>query len=148
MDYLEILNGILEQERNLLDLILAEQKQVRKDVTERNMERLVVNIQTLDILSNQYHELEERRVTAYETAKEAMGGKDVLLGNPLYHSVHQKLAASRVENDSLNRYISVTQSFIQGILDNALPKRRNMVYSASGKVVHSAPEALLLDALS
>lgn len=148
MEYLEILNGILEQERNLLDLILAEQKKVRKDVTERNMEKLTVSIQTLNILSNQYVELEERREEAYEAAKEAMDGKDVLLGNPLYHSVHQKLAASRIENDSLNKYISVTRSFIQGIFDNALPGRRNKVYSATGRVVQTAPEALLLDTLS
>lgn len=148
MEYLEILNGILEQERNLLDLILSEQKKVRRDVTERNWEKLEVHIHTLDILSHQFTELEEKRDEAYEEAKAAADGKDVLLGNPLYHSVHQKLAASRVENDSLNKYISVTRSFIQGIFDTALPKRRNTVYSASGKVIHAAPEALLLDTLS
>ncbi len=148
MEYLEILNGILEQERNQLDLILTEQKKVRRDVTERNWEKLEVHVQTLNILSGQFTELEARREEAYEEAKKAADGKDVLLGNPLYHSVHQKLAASRVENDSLNKYISVTRSFIQGIFDNVVPKRRNTLYSATGKVVRTAPEALLLDTLS
>lgn len=148
MEYLEILNGILEQERNQLDLILSEQKKVRRDVTERNWEKLEVHVQTLNILSHQFTELEERREQAYEEAKKEAGGKDVLLGNPLYHSVHQKLAASRVENDSLNKYLSVTRSFIQGIFDNVVPKRRNTLYSANGKVVRAAPEALLLDTLS
>lgn len=148
MEYLEILNGILEQERNQLDLILSEQKKIRKDVTERNWEKLEVHVQTLNILSHQFTELEKRREEAYEGAKEAADGKDVLLGNPLYHSVHQKLAASRVENDSLNKYISVTRDFIQGIFDNVVPKRRNTLYSANGKVVRAVPEALLLDALS
>lgn len=148
MDYLEVLNGILEQERNQLDLILAGQKKVRKDVTERNWTNLEVHIQTLNMLTHQFLELEQTREQAYEEAKKAAGDKDVLLGNPLYHSVHQKLAASRVENDSLNKYISVTKSFVQGIFDNVLPKRRNTVYAANGKIIHSAPEALLLDTLS
>lgn len=148
MEYIEILNGILEQERNQLDLILTEQKKVRRDVTERNWEKLEVHVQNLNELSRQFMVMEERRETAYEEAKKAAEGKDVLLGNPLYHSVHQKLAASRVENDSLNKYINVTRSFIQGIFDNALPKRRNKVYAANGKIVHAAPEALLLDTLS
>lgn len=148
MEYLEILNGILEQERNQLDLILSEQKKVRKDVTERNWDNLEVHVQTLNILSHQFTEMEKNREQAYEEAKKAADGKDVLLGNPLYHSVHQKLAASRVENDSLNKYISVTRNFIQGIFDNVVPKRRNTLYSSSGKVVRTAPEALLLDTLS
>lgn len=148
MEYLEKLNGILEQERSQLDLILSEQKKVRKDVTERNWEKLEVHIQNLNFLAHQFTELEKSREEAYEEAKKAASGKDVLLGNPLYHSVHQKLAASRVENDSLNRYISVTRNFIQGVIDNAVPRRRNVVYAANGKVVRSVPEALLLDTLS
>lgn len=148
MEYVDILNGILEQERNQLDLIIAEQKKIRKDVTERNWENLEFHVQTLNILTNHFSELEKNREITYKEAKKSSGGKDVLLGNPLYHSVHQKLAASRVENESLNKYITVTRSFIQGIFDNVVPTRRNTLYSATGKVVHAAPEALLLDTLS
>ncbi len=58
MNSLEILNSILEQQRAQLDLILAEQKKIRKDVTSRNWEDLEAHIVTLNCLSQQFSVLE------------------------------------------------------------------------------------------
>ena len=148
MNSLEMLNSILEQQRAQLDLILAEQKKIRKDVTTRCWEELEAHIVTLNYLSQQFSVLEEERTKAYAEAKKDAGGKDILLGNPLFHMVHQKLAASRVENDALNNYISVTRNFLQSVFDNVVPQRRNTLYSNKGKLVHSKPESLVLNTLS
>lgn len=148
MNSLEILNSILEQQRAQLDLILAEQKKIRKDVTSRNWEDLEAHIVTLNCLSQQFSVLEEKRAKAYTEAKKDAGDKDVLLGNPLFHMVHQKLAASRIENEALNSYISVTRSFLQSVYDNVVPQRRNTLYSNKGSLIHSKPESLLLNTLS
>ena len=54
MNSLEMLNSILEQQRAQLDLILVEQKKIRKDVTTRNWEDLEAHIVTLNYLSQQF----------------------------------------------------------------------------------------------
>ena len=69
MNSLEMLNSILEQQRAQLDLILAEQKKIRKDVTTRCWEDLEAHIVTLNYLSQQFSVLEEERTKAYAEAK-------------------------------------------------------------------------------
>lgn len=148
MNNIESLNSILEQQRVQIDLILTEQKKVRKDVTVRDWDNLEAHIASLNVLSAQFQILEEKRKRLYEAANEEAGGKDVLLGNPLMHMVHQKLVASKIENDALNNYVSVTQKFLQGVFDNVIPQRRNTLYSRKGQLIKTAPESLLLNTLS
>ena len=145
MNNIESLNSILEQQRVQIDLILTEQKKVRKDVTVRDWDNLEAHIASLNVLSAQFEILEEKRKKLHKAAVEEAGGKDVLLGNPLMHMVHQKLAASKIENDALNDYIRITKSFLQGVFDSVIPKRRNTVYSRTGTVVHPVPESLVLN---
>ena len=128
MNNIESLNSILEQQRVQIDLILTEQKKVRKDVTVRDWDNLEAHIASLNVLSAQFQILEEKRKRLHEAANEEAGGKDVLLGNPLMHMVHQK--------------------FLQGVFDNVIPQRRNTLYSRKGQLIKTAPESLLLNTLS
>ena len=59
--------------------------------------------------------------------------------------LHSKLLRSKIENQILNKYIETSRNFVQGILDNAVPQRRNVLYSRSGKIIKREPESVVLN---
>ncbi len=143
----ELLNDILTKESVMLDAILAVQKDIRRDVTARNWVDLENHIELLGTLSSDFQMFEEKRekTVAYGKKHEKT---DYQSGNQLYHEVHQKLIKSRVENDALNTYITVSKNFLQGVYDTVIPHRRNTLYSSSGSLVRSQPESMFLNTLS
>lgn len=142
----ELFNDILNKESVLLDAIISVQKDIRRDVTARDWESLENHIELLGTLSSDFQMFDEKRAKMAATGlkKEKT---DYQAGNPLYHEVHQKLIKSRVENDSLNTYITVTRNFLQGVYDTVMPQRRNTLYSPRG-MVRSQPDSMFLNTLS
>ncbi len=146
MNNKELLNDLLTKESVLLDAVFSVQKEIRKDVTERNWATLNNHIDLLNTLSSDFQLFDEKREKLVALGKK-QDKTDYLSGNPLYHEVHQKLVKCRVENDALNTYIGVTRNFLQGVYDTVLPQRRNTLYTPTG-LVRSQPESLFLNTLS
>lgn len=148
MNTTEQLNEILSLQNQQLDLILDEQKIIRKAVTGRDWELLETHMQKLNSLSDQFIFLEQTREDLHGDAIKNSNGSPIVCDSELLRTVKHKLLKSRVENDSLHQYIKITQNFLQGIFDNVIPGRRNTLYSRNGQLVRTTPDALVLNTLS
>jgi len=58
--------------------------------------------------------------------------------------MRSKLTKSKVENQALSKYLSITRGFVQGVIDTVIPQ--NKVYTKKG-VVQSQPQSVVLNEL-
>lgn len=152
------LNKILAKQNDLLTVILTEQRLIRETVTKRDWEQLNAAIYRIQLLSDEFSVLEESRVQVIKS----FTGNDTLDVYQISHFfssdlrqsllenfrlMRQKLAVSKIENDSISEYIRVTKDFLQTVFDTAVPQARNTVYSNKGNIVKTLPESVILDQL-
>ena len=136
----EILN-LMNSESDLLDQILAQQDVVHKCVKKRNWIELEATLQNLQVMSDDFVELETKR--SQLSANIDIFADESL--SPVIKTVRGKLNKSKIENKVLNEYISTTKKFLQGIFDDVLPQRRNAVYSRNGKMVDNGLQSVVLN---
>lgn len=152
------LNEILIKQNEMLTVILAEQRLIREAVTNRDWERLDAAIHRIQVLSDEFTSLESERLTTvfnfignetldvYQIAHLfSYDLRQTVLEN--FRMMRQKLAVSKIENDTISEYIRITKDFLQSVFDNAVPQARNTVYSAKGNIVKTMPESIILDQL-
>ena len=60
---------------------------------------------------------------------------------------HRKLLKSKVENNALGNYVKIVKDFVQGVIDNVVPQRRNTLYSRKGNIIKPQPESMVLNRL-
>ena len=150
MDFATELKNHLTKEENLLDSIIASQKQVRLFVTKRDWLSLENEMKILEEKANNFMTLEDERNQFVENAKMILGEENVekiLKSENQLKEVKRKLIFSKIENDSLNTYIAITKNFLQGIFETVVPQRRNTLYSRTGNIVRPVPESLLINTL-
>jgi hypothetical protein len=151
----QLYNTLLSQ-NELLATMLVCQKAIREAVTQKNWESLESSMVTMNDLAAQFAVLEESReelcgyfnpenpndMYAVSSKLSPVFKKPVI---EIFHQVRQKLAVSKIENDSINEYIRITKDFLQGVFDNVIPQRRNTLYSRTGAILKSQPESLVLN---
>ena len=133
---------ILEKENDTLDRLLDCQSSVHIAVKTRNWIGLEEDLEKIRQLSLDFSALEDEREKACATGSEISAEEKALM-----LTLHSKLLKSKIENQILNRYIETSRSFVQGILDNAIPQRRNVLYSRNGKIIKREPESVVLNRL-
>lgn len=126
--------NVMQEESALLDEILSQQGVVHNCVVKRNWKELESTMSHLQKMSDDFVELENSR-TALSEKIDIYKDFDVM---PALSSVRSKLSKSKIQNTVLNEYIVTTKNFLQGIFDEALPQRRNVLYTKYGKM--SKPE--------
>ncbi|MCR5046497.1 MAG: hypothetical protein K6A42_07970 [Treponema sp.] len=129
---------ILNKENETLDRLLDCQSNVHIAVKTKNWIGLEEDLEKIRQISLEFSALEEKReaISSVEISPEE---KSLML------KLHSKLLKSKIENQILNKYIETSRSFVQGILDNAVPQRRNVLYSHNGKIVKREPESVVLN---
>ena len=95
----------------------------------------------LQKMSDDFVELENQRVALSEKMNIFQDPEFT----PVLNTVRNKLNKSKIENHVLNEYISTTKNFLQGIFDEALPQRRNTLYSRFGKIVKPELQSVVLN---
>lgn len=152
------LNDILLKQNDLLTVILTEQRYIRETVTNRDWDRLDAAIHRIQLLTDEFSELEENRLNIIRsfTKNENLDIYQIshLFSKELRQSLlesfrmmRQKLAVSKIENDAISEYIRITKDFLQEVFDTAVPKARAAVYSNKGKITQTMPESIILDQL-
>ena len=131
---------ILEKENDTLDRLLDCQSNVHIAVKTRNWIGLEDDLEKIRVLSLEFSALEDEREAACSTGDEISAEEKKLM-----LTLHSKLLKSKIENQILNRYIETSRNFVQGILDNAVPQRRNVLYSRNGKIIKREPESVVLN---
>ena len=129
---------ILEKENDTLDRLLDCQSSVHVAVKTRNWIGLEEDMEKIRQLSLEFSALEEEREKICDP--EISGEEKAMM-----LKLHAKLLKSKIENQILNKYIETRRSFVQGILENAVPQRRNIIYSRNGKVLKREPESVVLN---
>lgn len=151
----QLYNTLISQ-NELLATMLVCQKAIRESVTKKNWEALESSMVTMNDLAAQFSLLEESReelcgyfhpenpndMYAVSSKLPPVFKKPVI---EIFHQVRQKLAVSKIENDSINEYIRITKDFLQGVFDNVIPQRRNTLYSRTGVILKSQPESLVFN---
>lgn len=132
---------VMEEENELLDKILELQTFLHQLVRDKNWENLNRSLDNLQILSDQFVELEEKRELL--SAKINISQDTEI--SPVLTQVRGKLQKSKIENHALNEYITTTRKFLQGVFDSVVPQRRNIVYSSKGEIVRPELKSLVID---
>ncbi len=134
------LAALLNQEIALVDKILECQADIYSMVKEKNWVNLESDIGRLNDLSSQFSAMEARRDALAAKSGEADDDSRELLA-----TLRSRLLKSKVQNFALNTYIETMQNFVRGILENAVPQRRNVLYSREGKILKPEPESVVLN---
>ena len=137
----ENLVSVMQEESALLDKILEQQTVLHDCVKDKDWEMLNRNIENLQTLSDQFVELEEKRMALSDHID--MASDETI--SPVLSEVRGKLQKSKVENKVLNEYISTTRKFLQGVFDSVVPQRRNILYSNKGQVVKPELSSIVLN---
>lgn len=136
----ELLEILLEEEK-ILDLVLEGQQKMHIAVKEKNWIGLEDTISYIQKMSDAFIVIDTRR--------QELTASDAKLITPecskIMSSIHAKLLKSKIENKAMTDFISITQTFVQGVLDKAVPQRRNVLYSRKGKIVRAQPESVVLN---
>lgn len=131
------LAALLEQEIALVEKILECQASVYSTVKEKNWVNLERDIGCLNELSSQFSAMEAKRDSLI-----AKPGED---SRELLAKLRSRLLKSKVQNFALNTYIETMQNFVRGVLENAVPQRRNVLYSREGKILKPEPQSVVLN---
>ena len=131
------LAALLEQEIALVEKILECQASVYSTVKEKNWVNLERDIDCLNELSSQFSAMEAKRDSLI-----AKHGED---SRELLTKLRSRLLKSKVQNFALNTYIETMQNFVRGVLENAVPQRRNVLYSREGKILKPEPQSVVLN---
>lgn len=132
---------IMKEEDSLLDKILQQQTLLHDNCRGKDWEELTKNIGNLQVLSDKFVSLEEKRVAVGNDVHDM---EDQEYSEAL-GSLRNKLNKSKVENHVLNEYVSTTRKFLQGVFDKAVPQRRNTLYSRNGNLVKSEPNSIVVN---
>ncbi|MBR0031109.1 MAG: hypothetical protein IJP61_02310 [Treponema sp.] len=137
----KLLIQVMEKENKLLDKILELQTVLHQLVRDKKWETLNRDLDNLQIMSDQFVELEEER----ESLSVKINISQDREISPVLTQVRGKLQKSKIENHALNEYITTTRKFLQGVFDSVVPQRRNIVYSNKGEIVRPELKSLVID---
>lgn len=133
--------SVMQEENSLLDVILKQQEIVHNCVRERNWDDLAKCMASLQSLSDDFAELEEKRTKLSEGINLSQDEEIA----PVLSQVRGKLQKSKVENSVLNEFIMTTRKFLQGVFDSAVPASRNTLYSRDGKIRKPELQSMVLN---
>lgn len=138
----KVMEDFLDKENVLLDEILENQTVLRKVINERNWDELVKITATLEDLSERFSKI--------ETARSAIASDESKLPQEIrdkLRSVRGKLVKSQAENKALGEYVSIMHGFVRGVIEEAVPQRRNKLYGSNGRILEPQPSSIVLNTL-
>ncbi len=152
------LYDVLLAQTELITQIYEMQKSIRESITKRDWETLQSTLYYINELSEGFTELEERRIKYFHDFGAVIGSDITSVAKNIppqfknavqsvFADMKKKLMISKIENDSINEYIKISQDFIQGIFDTVLPQRRNTLYSRTGSLIKNQPESIVVNAV-
>lgn len=132
------LMAILAQENEVMDIILACQANIREAVKQRDWMELEKNISKIQDKTVEFICLDDER----DSMKKADFTEEE---HEEMKKIQAKLLKSKIENSSLSDYVNISKGFVQNVLDNVVPQRRNVLYSKRGAIVKHEPQSVVLN---
>lgn len=142
-DFVEKLDAVLDEENKLLDELIIKQAELRKAVSDKDWEKLTSAIAEINKISDSFQEFDYQRDKIQSQLK-----TDEL--KPCFEkigTVRSKLLKCKIENKVLSDYVNIAKTFVQEVVDKAIPQTRNKNYSRYGKIVQPQVQSVVLNQL-
>ncbi len=136
-------SNILDEENKLLDELIVKQTELRKAVTDKSWNDLGTVISDINRISDTFQELDIQRDSIQMQLKtDEMKPCFEKIG-----TVRSKLLKCKIENKILSDYVNIARSFVQEVVDKAIPQARNRNYSRNGKIIQPQVKSVVLNQL-
>lgn len=133
---------ILNAQNDILDCMLTQQNKIHTNIKGRNWVELERSINNMKSYSDAFVNLDQCRENYVGDEKSLYLLPDI---EPVFVSVRTKLSKSKIENAALATYVSSTKEFIDGVLDECVPQKRNTVYTRNGQIARTTRESVVID---
>ncbi|MDD7268286.1 MAG: hypothetical protein SO112_06740 [Treponema sp.] len=140
---IEEFESVLDKEAKVLTELADKQVAVKQSVIDRDWENLVVLISDVNRLSDSFKEIDLKRDQLQNSLDEnTLKNYYSQLG-----SLRSQLLKCKVENRVITDYVNIAKTFIQEVVEKALPQSRNKNYSRNGKIVQPQPLSVVVNQL-
>ena len=140
---IEEFESVLDKEAKVLTELTDKQVAVKQSVIDRDWENLVVLISDVNRLSDSFKEIDVKRDQLQNSLDEnTLKNYYSQLG-----SLRSQLLKCKVENRVITDYVNIAKTFIQEVVEKALPQSRNKNYSRNGKIVQPQPLSVVVNQL-
>jgi len=156
--YAEQLEEILLHETGVLSSLHVCQKRMYESVLIRDWVVFQKETEVSGTITDSFLKLEEKRIeVARGILPDAEGSTDFYRItaeieeplrsriNSLFRDVKRLLLLSKTENDVLNTYVSNARTLVSGLIETALPARRNRIYTKHGSLASKNVESMVLN---
>ena len=140
---IEEFESVLVKEAKVLTELADKQVAVKQSVIDRDWENLVALISDVNRLSDAFKEIDVKRDQLQKSLDEnTLKNYYSQLG-----SLRSQLLKCKVENRVITDYVNIAKTFIQEVVEKALPQSRNKNYSRNGKIVQPQPLSVVVNQL-
>lgn len=139
----EEFSTILKRMENILDTISEKQKLLREAVNKKDWNTLMSLITEVNLLSDSFKCEDTKR----EKIQSSMKRGDLSPYTYELSILRTKLLRCKAENKAFASYVNITRTFVQQIVEKALPHSRNKNYSRNGRIVQPQPHSVVVNQL-
>ena len=135
--------AILKSMDEILDSISEKQKLLREAVNQKDWNKLMTLISEVNFLSDSFKSLDSKR----EKIQSHMQRGDL---SPYTYSLsllRTKLLRCKAENKAFASYVNISRTFVQQVVEKALPHSRNKNYSRNGAILQPQPQSVVVNQL-
>ena len=134
---------LLEKEAEILDQISSKQIEMRNAVKEKNWNNLMALITDVNVLSDSFKTLDASR----DKIQTEMQRDELSSYKNSLSDLRSKLLKCKAENKAFASYVNISRSFVQQVVERALPQSRNKNYSRNGNIVQPQPQSVVVNQL-
>jgi ATP phosphoribosyltransferase len=143
MELLGEFEDILKKEEALLDDFEQKQNELKNSVREKNWENLNSLIFLMNKMSDDFVKIDSRR----DEIQALLKNDEVKAYFEKLRNLRSKLLKCKLENKVLTEYVNIAHSFIQEVIEKAVPQRRNRNYTKNGQILQAQPQSVVLNQL-
>ncbi len=140
---IEEFESVLDKEAKVLTELADKQVAVKQSVIDRDWENLVALISDVNRLSDAFKEIDVKR----DQLQNSLDENTLKKYYSQLGSLRSQLLKCKVENRVITDYVNIAKTFIQEVVEKALPQSRNKNYSRNGKIVQPQPLSVVVNQL-
>lgn len=139
----EEFSTILKRMGEILDSISEKQKLLREAVNQKDWNKLMTLISEVNFLSDSFKSFDLKR----EKIQSHMQRGDLSPYTYDLSVLRTKLLRCKAENKAFASYVNISRTFVQQVVEKALPHSRNKNYSRNGAILQPQPQSVVVNQL-
>ena len=140
---MELISVLNEQDR-ILDSMLDHQRRIYNCVVSKSWDGLESCVQHVNELGNDFAKVDSFREKIAPVSNSiyfAPSVRDVFL------RVKTKLARSKVESQSLGKYVGAAKEFIETVMDECTSQQHSSVYTSTGSMKKNYGQSIVINSV-